>query len=181
MPKYIVQLTQEEREELLQLVAQPKVAAQKRKRAQILLMTDISECGPGLIDQQIMASVDVTTRTINNVRKQCVHEGPQAAVARKPQCRPSRQRKIDGEAEAKLVTLCCGTAPSGHARWTLRLLADEMIRLEIVDTISHESIRQTLKKRLKALEEEHVVHCSRGQRSVCLSNGGGFGCVSSTV
>jgi len=85
-------------------------------------------------------------RTVENVRKRLVLEGMQFALNRRKQVRPSRRKILDGEKEAKLVAVCCGAVPSGHARWTLRLLADRLVELEIVDSVSHETVRQCLKK-----------------------------------
>jgi hypothetical protein len=93
-----------------------------------------------------------------------VLEGLDAALNRKPQARLSRQKILDGEKEAKVIALCCGAKPSGHARWTLRLLAERAVELEIVASISHETVRRCLKKRVEALAEEHVVHSSEAQR-----------------
>jgi transposase len=144
--RYIVRLTEEERAGLMKLVSTGKVAARKRLHAQILLKADIGPSGAGWTDAQIAAGLDVGEAMIQAVRKRLVEDGLEAAVNRKVQCRPSRQRILDGEKEAKLVALCCGKVPAGQARWTLRLLADELVRLEIVDEVSHETVRQALKK-----------------------------------
>jgi hypothetical protein len=84
--------------------------------------------------------------TVENLRKSYVLEGLEAAVERKKQCRPSRQPVLDGAKEARLVALCCGTVPAGHGRWTLRLLADKLVELKVVERISYETVRQALKK-----------------------------------
>ena len=97
-------------------------------------------------DGQIVAALGVGERTIQAVRERCVEDGLEAAVVRRPQCRPSRQRILDGAKEAKLVAVCCSKAPAGRARWTLKMLADELVRLEIVEEISYETVRRTLKK-----------------------------------
>ena len=144
--RYIVRLSQEERSQLQTILGQKRVAAQKRKRAQILLKADAGPGGPAWIDSRIAEAFDVSTVTVENVRKRCVLEGLDAAVERKKQCRPSRQRVLDGEKEARLVALCCDKVPPGRGRWTLRMLADELVRLEIVESVSHETVRQTLKK-----------------------------------
>jgi transposase len=144
--RYIVRLTNEERNQLRELLAQKRLAAQKRKRAQMLLKADVSQDGPAWVDRRIAEAFDVSVVTVENVRKRYVLEGLDAAVQRKKQCRPSRQRVLDGEKEARLVALCCGKVPAGRGRWTLRMLADELVRLEIVESISHETVRQTLKK-----------------------------------
>lgn len=144
--RYIVRLTDEERNQLRKLLAQKRLAAQKRKRAQILLKADASEDGPAWVDRRIAEAFDVSVVTVENVRKRYVLEGLDAAVQRKKQCRPSRQRVLDGEKEARLVAICCSKVPAGRGRWTLRMLADQLVRLEIVDSVSHETVRQTLKK-----------------------------------
>jgi transposase len=144
--RYIVRLSQEERARLSELVGTGKVAAKKRLHAQILLKADVGPAGAGWNDAQIAAGLDVGEGMIQAVRKRLVEEGLEAALSRRAQCRPSRQRILDGEKEAKLVALCCGKVPAGQARWTLRLLADELVRLEIVPDISHETVRQALKK-----------------------------------
>lgn len=112
----------------------------------MLLKADASEDGPGWIDTRIAEAFDVTVTTVENVRQRCVLDGLDAAIERKKQCRPSRQRVLDGEKEARLVALCCSKVPAGHGRWTLRMLADELVELKIVDTISYETVRTVLKK-----------------------------------
>ena len=144
--KYVIRLSEEERARLTALVSRGKVAARKRLHAQVLLKADVGAAGPGWADLRIAEALDIGERTIEALRQRCVEEGLDAALERKPQCRPSRQRILDGAKEAKLVALCCGKVPAGQARWTLRLLADELVRLEIVESISHETVRQVLKK-----------------------------------
>lgn len=144
--QYVVELTEEERTPLNQLLAKKHVARRKRLRAQILLKTDASLNGPGWTDERIAEAFDVHRRTIENLRKRWVHEGMDAALNRKRQCRPSRQRILDGEKEAKLVAVCCGKVPAGRTRWTLTMLADELVRQEIVESISRETVRTALKK-----------------------------------
>jgi transposase len=144
--RYIVELTDEERTQLNQLLARKHVARRKRLHAQILLKADASREGPGWTDQRIAEAFGVHRRTIENVRKRWVTEGMEAALHRKPQCRPSRQRILDGEKEAKLVAICCGKVPAGRTRWTLTMLADELVRQQIVESISRETVRAALKK-----------------------------------
>lgn len=147
MKKYVIRLSEEERVRLTALVSRgKKVAARKRLHAQVLLKADVSPAGSGWVDQQIAEALDIGVRTIEAIRRRCVEEGLDAALDRKRQCRPSRLPVLDGGKEAHLVAVCCGQVPAGHARWTLRLLADELVRLEIVDTISYETVRQALKK-----------------------------------
>jgi len=144
--RYIVRLSDDERKQLADILGKKHVAAQKRKRAQVLLKADISEDGPAWIDSRIAEAVDVSVVTVENLRKSYVLEGLDATIERKKQCRPSRQPVLDGEKEARLVALCCGTVPAGHGRWTLRLLADKLVELQIVESICHETVRQALKK-----------------------------------
>jgi transposase len=144
--RYIVRLSDEERNRLTELLGRKVLAAQKRKRAQVLLKADASENGPAWVDTRIAEAFDVTVETVENLRKSCVMEGLDAAIERKKQCRPSRQPVLDGAKEARLVALCCGTVPAGHGRWTLRLLADKLVELKVVESVSHETVRQVLKK-----------------------------------
>jgi len=144
--RYIVQLNDEERQLLTELMNKKHLAAQKRKRVQVLLKADASKEGPAWVDRRIAEAFDVTVVTVENLRKSYVLEGLAAAIERKKQCRPSRQPVLDGAKEARLVALCCGTVPAGHGRWTLRLLADKLVELGIVDHISYETVRQSLKK-----------------------------------
>ena len=144
--KYIVRLTEGERAALGQLVSKGKAAARKRTHAQVLLKADAGEDGPAWTDEQIVEAFELGASTVQSIRKRFVEEGLDAAIERKKQYRLSRQRVLDGEKEAKLVAVCCSKAPSGRTRWTLRMLGDELVRLEIVDSISHETIRQTLRK-----------------------------------
>ena len=144
--RYLVRRADDERTQLKTLLAKKRLAAQKRKRAQILLKADTSENGPGWIDTRVAEAFDVAVATVENVRKRCVLEGFDAAIERKKQCRLSRQRVLDGQKEARLVALCCSKVPAGRGRWTLRMLADELVELKIVDTISYETVRTVLKK-----------------------------------
>lgn len=147
MPKrYLVKLDMDERKELAQLVKKEKTAAKKRTHAQVLLLADCGREGPGWTDEAVAEACQVTIRTVENIRKRLVLEGLEAALNRKRQVRLSRQRILDGEKEAKVVAMCCGARPAGHARWTLRLLADRIVELDIAESISHETVRQCLKK-----------------------------------
>jgi hypothetical protein len=144
--RYVVKLDKDERKELSQLVTRELVAAKKRTHAQVLLLADSSRHGPAWKDEAIAEACRVTVRTVENIRKRLVLDGLDAALHRKPQARLSRQKILDGEKEAKVIALCCGAKPSGHARWTLRLLAEQAVELDIVESISHETVRQCLKK-----------------------------------
>ena len=144
--RYIVRLSDEDRKQLTELLGRKILAAKKRKRAQVLLKADASPDGPAWIDSRIAEAFSVSVVTVEKIRKSYVLEGLEAAIERKKQCRPSRQPVLDGQKEAHLVALCCGTVPAGHGRWTLSLLADKLVELKIVEKISKETVRQSLKK-----------------------------------
>ncbi len=143
--RYIVTLTVEERIGLQRLVARGKGAARKLTPARILLKADRPPEGPGWSDERIAHSLDVHRTMVEDVRKRFVLEGVEAALNRRPPKREYR-RKLDGRGEAQLVTLACSRPPEGHARWTLRLLAEKMVELEYVDSVGPETVRRTLKK-----------------------------------
>ena len=143
--KYNVRLSPDERKELEELITKGKVASYKRLHAQVLLKADISEGSPGWKDTKISEAFNVTVQTVERIRKRLVEQGLEAAINRAKSSRV-KSRKLDGEQEAHLVALTCSEAPEGQARWSLRLLADKMVELDYVDTVSHETIRQTLKK-----------------------------------
>lgn len=145
MKKYIVKLSEEERKELEELISKGKSSARKLIHARILLKADASEAGPSWKDEEISEALEVSLSTIERVRKQFVEEGMKAALSRRVGT-GLRDPKIDGEKEAYLIALVCGKPPEGRARWTLRLLADEMVELEYVDEVSHETVRKVLKK-----------------------------------
>ena len=145
MKVYRVKLTPEERAQLQALLSKGRAAARTLTHARILLKADEGEAGPCLTDDEIALDLDVNRSTVERVRVRCVEEGFEAAL--RP--RPSRQvhpRKLDGFQEAHLVALVCSPAPKGRKRWSLRLLADKLVELEVVDDISYETVRQTLKK-----------------------------------
>lgn len=144
MPKkYVLKLTVEERGELEQVVKKGKAAAWKVQRAQALLQCDQGESGAGWPDEQVAQAYGCTTRSLESWRKQAVECGPLSLLERKPR---TGVRKLDGEKEAHLVKLACSQAPKGWARWTLRLLAARLVELQIVDAISHETVRRAMKK-----------------------------------
>lgn len=141
--KYIIRLTPEERTELEQMTKVGKAAARKLLHARVLLKADVN--GPNWTDKQISEAMDVGTATIERVRRAFVEESLKAALERKrPRTKPPR--KLDGEQEAHLIALSCSSAPEGYKRWSLRLLADKMVELEYVDSLSYETVRQVLKK-----------------------------------
>jgi transposase len=143
---FVVRLSPEERERLIALVKAGKASAVKLTRARILLKADQHGRRSTWTDAEIADALDVSLKTVFNIRRKWVECGLDAALERRPQNTPSKPRKLDGRAEAKLVATCCGPAPKGRAKWTLRLLAAKLIELEIVNSISPETVRQTLKK-----------------------------------
>jgi transposase len=146
MKKYRVTLTAEERRGLQDRIAAGKASAQKLAHARILLKADAAPDGPGWGDDRIAEAVEVSCATVERVRRRFVELGLEAALVRKPQDRPSRLPKLDGRAEAHLVALACSEPPGGRAEWTMQLLADKLVELEVVDSISDETVRRTLQK-----------------------------------
>lgn len=142
--KYIVRLTAEERAELEAMVSKGKAAAYKIKHANILLAADVA--GPAWPDRQIGQAFCCHLHTVENVRRRLVLEGLTAALERKPQTQPSHLPKLDGKGEARLFALACSQPPEGQDRWTLRLLAHRLVELEVVDSISDQTVRRVLKK-----------------------------------
>lgn len=142
---YRVHLTDEQRAELRGLVSSGVAPERTITRARILLKADHGEGGPGWADAAIAGALEVDPSTVQRVRRQFVADGLAATLARK---RPDRvyERRLDGAQEAKLIARACSDTPDGADRWSLRLLADELVRLEVVAAISHETVRQTLKK-----------------------------------
>lgn len=137
--KYIVDLTQDEREQLLQLLGKGKHSARKLTRARILLKAD-----EGLTDEQIATALHVGSATVGRTRQRFVEEGLDLALKERP--RPGQHRKLDGKQEAHLIAVACSQAPEGHTRWTLRLLAAKVVELGLADSIAPETVRQILKK-----------------------------------
>ena len=143
--RYIVTLTKDERETLEQVLAKGKVAARKLTRARILLKVDVGEYGPGWSDEEVVDARDTSASTILRLRRRFVEQGFEAALEDKPSDRVY-QRRIDGAAEAHLVALACSRPPAGRATWTLQLLADRLVELDVVEAVSYETVRRTLKK-----------------------------------
>lgn len=146
MKKYVVRLTSQERERLSRLIASGKGLARMFARARILLKADVGRHGPAWPDAKISEALEVTVQTVERVRRQLVEEGFEAVLRRHPYRQKVSRRKVDGEAEAHLVALTCSEPPRGRARWSLRLLADRMVELGYVESVSHETVRRTLKK-----------------------------------
>lgn len=143
--KYAVVLSEEERARLRTLVGSGIAPARTLTRARVLLKADQGEGGAAWADGAIAGALEVHPTTVARIRRQCAEHGLGAALERK---RPDRvyARALDGAAEAHLVALACARPPEGRERWTLRLLADELVRLEVVPTVSHETVRRTLKQ-----------------------------------
>lgn len=146
MKKYVVTLTAEERVELAGLLAAGKAAAQKLTHARILLKADAAPGGPGWTDDRVAEAVEVSTATVERVRQRFVEDGLEAALVRKAQAKPSRERVLDGAAEARLIAVACSPPPDERKAWTLRMLADRLVALEVVDAISTETVRRVMKK-----------------------------------
>ena len=142
--KYIVRLSDEERGVCQEIVKRLKGSSEKVKRAQILLKADAD--GPGWADAKIAEAFGCRVQTVENLRKRLVTEGFEAAVERKPRATPPTPPKLDGVGEAKLIAMRLGKPPAGYGRWSLQLLADELVVLEVVESISPETVRKTLKK-----------------------------------
>jgi len=144
--RYLVTLTAEERRDLGKLVSAGRRSARTLARARVLLKADQAEGGPAWDDARIAEALGCGRRTAERVRQRFVERGLAAALAHKPQDRPSRERKFDGAAEARLIALACSAPPVGRARWTLKLLADRLVELEVFDSVSDEAVRRVLKK-----------------------------------
>ena len=155
MKKYKVTLTPEERQQLRELISAGKAPAKKLAHARILLKADAAPGGPAWADARIAEAAEVSVATVERVRQRFVEQGFEAALVRKTQGRPSRERKLDGAAEARLVAVACSGPPDGRACWTMQLLADRLVELEVVESVSDETVRRTLKK----------TRSSRGRRS----------------
>jgi transposase len=169
--KYRVTLTADERAELRGVLARGKADVRALKHAQILLKADEAEGGPGWSDGLIAAALEVGVATVERLRQRFVEEGLEAAL------RPYRKgtrvyaTKLDGAQEAHLIALACTAPPEGRGRWTLRLLAQRMVELDCVDALSHETVRQTLKKRTAAAPAQDVVHSAEALGRIRLSHG----------
>jgi len=143
--KYTVKLSTSERQNLIDLVRKGKAAAYRRTHAQILLLVDEGDYGSRLKDSEVADRVEVNERTVSRLRQRCVEQGLETALERQPRVR-ERSRVLDGDGEAQLVAMMCSEPPPGQSRWTLKLLRHQLVELDIVDSISQESVRQVLKK-----------------------------------
>ena len=180
--KYVVRLEPQEREDLRKLVSRGKGAARKLALARILLQADVAEGGPGWTDERIAEALGVTRQTVEHARQRCVEQGLEAALERKKREHGPTPPILDGAKEAKLVAVCCSKPPPGRRRWTLNLLADRLVELNIVESISPDTVRRVLKKkRAEAVAPADVVHSAGAGRRVRLRDGKRAGGVSSSV
>ena len=154
------------------LVNTGRVAAYRRKHAQLLLLVDQGEHGPGYIDRDAAEHVGVSRQMVESVRQRCVLEGLDSALERR---KKSRERSVvlDGDAEAQLVAIACSEPPKGRARWTLHLLCDELKKRKVVLSVSHESVRRVLKKHHQTLAPGNVVYPAKAGRRLRLCDGAG--------
>ncbi len=154
---YRVELSEEDRDQLKDLIRRGKLEKGKRPsalkltRARILLKADQAEGGPAYTDAAIAEALDVSPKTVFNIRQKWVELGLEQTLDRRAQKTPSRQPKLDGKAEAKLIACSCGPAPEGRSKWTLQLLSDKVVELGLADSICRETVRQTLKKTSSSL------------------------------
>jgi len=163
MEKYTVKLTKEEREDLSSMTKTGKYAASKILHARVLLASDEDDhINPELIktDKEVAQLLDINESTVKRVRKRLVEEGLEAALLRKEHSR-RRHSKILGEEEAHLIALCCSPPPEGRSKWTLKLLSDQLVRLEVVESVSPSTIGRVLKKkRIKTMAKKRMVYPS---------------------
>lgn len=173
--RYRVTLTAEERDELVRMISRGKANARKLAHARVLLQADVSKAGPGWADAAIAEALRVSVRTIERVRQRFVEDGLSAALLPRRSTRVYA-RKLDGAQEARLIALACSGPPEGKQRWTLRLLAERMVALEIVPDLSHETVRQVLGEKCpQAAPAANVVHSAEAVGRVRLPYGGRAG------
>lgn len=142
--KYIVRLSDSEREQLATLVNRGRSAAYRIKHANVLLKVDAN--GPGWTDAETADAFGCHLNTVANIRQRLVEHGLEAALNRKRQANPSRERIFDGKAEARLIATACSEPPEGRSEWTMQLLADRMVELKVVESVSRKTVERTLKK-----------------------------------
>jgi hypothetical protein len=171
--KYIVRLTDAERDELAQVIKKLKGTGQKVRRAQILLKVDAD--GPNWTDARIAEAFSCRIKTVENVRQRLCERGFREALDGAKRADPPVPRKLDGKQEAEVIALRLGTPPAGYANWTLRLLARKAVELAIVPAISHETVRRALKKRDDEPEDRVLGHPAEGGRRVRRRHGGRAG------
>jgi transposase len=144
--RFVVTLTSDERARLEALSRSGRRSARTITRARILLLTDQAEGGPGWEDRRVAEALGCGHRTVERIRERFVTEGLDAALVAKARAHPPREPVLDGAAEARLIALACSATPDGRKAWTLRMLADKLVELEVVESVSHETVRRTLKK-----------------------------------
>jgi transposase len=149
---YRVTLTEEERDQLRALIKTGKAAARKLNHARILLLADEGESGPGKTDKMIADALDTSLRTIERVRKRFITDGFEEAINPKPHPKRPSKVKIQGEIEEQLIELACSAPPEGRGRWTLQLLADQLVVLTSLESVSDETVRKALKKKTSTLQ-----------------------------
>jgi transposase len=145
-PRYRVTLTQQERKELEALTRRGKTHARKFIHARALLLCDAGDDGPAWNVADVAKALGVTSRTIEHLKKRFVEDGLEAALERKPREKPPREVTFDGAFEARLIAMACSDVPEGHQRWTVRLLADKVVELNIAPSVSHMTVQRVLKK-----------------------------------
>lgn len=143
--QHVVRLSPDERFWLGRLIGLGSTTTHEQRRARVLLLADVGHTSKRLVDVEVAAATGIEARSVARIRAQYAREGLEATVRRRRRS-DTRPRKLSGEVEARLVTLCTSEPPAGHARWTLRLLADRLVELEIVDAVSPETVRTALKK-----------------------------------
>ena len=143
---YVVRLSEVERAECQSVIKKLSGSSQKVRRAQMLLKVDQGEHGPSWIDRDVAEAFDARRQTVEDLRRRLVTEGFEVALHGKRRAKPPNPPKLDGRAEAKLIAMRTGQPPEGYGHWSLRLLAEQLVELEVVDSISHETVRQCLKK-----------------------------------
>jgi Homeodomain-like domain len=173
--KYVARLSGEEREQLETLIRKGKGPAQRLLKARILLKADVSEDGDGWSDSRIIEALETCASMVYRVRKQLVEESLEAVLSRKQRTMPAIARIFDGEKEAKLIALACSEPPKGRARWSLRLLENKVVELDIVDRASDSTIGRVLKKHSQAPSPTAMGHPAEGQQRVRSRDGGRAG------
>ena len=168
--KYRIRLTTDEQQELKALVSRGRTAAYRQTHARILMMSDEAREDGGMKDADISGALGVGLSMVERVRRRCVEECIESALNRRKQLR-RRQKRLDGEGEARLIAMACGEPPEGRAVWILKLLADQLVEGEIVETISTETVRRVLKKRTQTVAEAELVHPARSERGLCVRDG----------
>jgi transposase len=173
--KYVVKLSEDERNQLNEMIRKGKNSAQRLMKARILLKADVSEAGEGWSDSRIIKALETSATTVYRTRQQLVEEGFEAALSRKQRARPAVPPIFDGEKEARLIALSCSKPPKGRARWTLRLLESAVVELNIVDRSSDSTIWRVLKKHDQASSQETVGHPAGTERRIRSRHGGRAG------